>query len=350
MLEAITSAQKSIYIEMYILENDEKGLAFFTELEKATRKGVQVILMLDVIGSYSFMNDAVDSLRKAGAEVIFVSSFFRRLHRKIFIIDEHLAFVGGVNIGKEFTKWRDLQISVTGGVVQHILGSFVAVYKENGGKADIRTSKVKSISPYESVSGSPKKQSIVNRARLWFLDHRAGGNGERGDIFGAYYSNRIKTATKSIVLVSPYLLPPRWFIAHLHQAMIRGVRVEILLPVSTDHRFINVLNHSYAACLSDLGATLYFSEGMNHAKAMLVDNVEGVIGSQNLDLLSFHVNLEAGVFFKDSEMVQQFSDILDNWKKQSVAYAPGQSIHVWYESVLGFVLRLLGFLPFEWNK
>jgi len=330
MISTIESAHTSIYLEMYILDDDTRGVRFFSALESAAKKGVKVILILDVVGSYDFLSSAVSNLRIAGGEVVFCSFFWKRLHRKILIVDETIAFIGGVNVGKKYEHWRDLQIQVQGPVVRSVTRSFARVYKKCGGRGVITES---------HLAAGPLK-----RAELWFVEH---GFGRRQHLFKTYYKERIDRAQKSLVLVTPYLFPPRWLIAHIHQAILRGVRVEIIMPESTDHWFVNGVNRSFAACLRELGATCYFTRGMNHAKAMIVDDREGVIGSQNLDLFSFNFNIEAGVFFHDAHMVRELVAIVTEWKAEAIPFNPGQRTLRWYDIPLAFSLRLAGFVPLD---
>ncbi len=330
MLAGITKAEKSIYLEMYFLEDDVAGNSFLAELQKAADRGLKVIVILDMRSSHRLYNsDAISNLRKAGAEILFFSFFLRRLHRKILIIDEKTTFIGGVNIKKDFASWRDLQIRVTGRVVPHIVSSFARTYKECGGK--------------ESSLIGKNKQSVFRRAKMWFLER---GIGKKTESFKKHYIQRIDHAQSSITIVTPYMLPPRWFIAHLHQALLRGVIVEIMMPVATDHAFANSLNRSYASFLTRLGVRCYFSPGaMNHSKAMLIDGREGLIGSQNMDILSFDFNAEAGIFFNDPKIVKDLSKIIEKWKSGARLSGYGLENLYWFDVVFAFTLRLFGFLP-----
>lgn len=330
MISGIESAHVSVYLEMYILDNDSRGTHFFEALKKAACRGVRVILVLDVVGSYNVFSGAVSRLREAGAEVIFCSFFWSRLHRKVLIIDETFAFIGGVNVGKKYAKWRDLQVEVRGGVVRSIMRSFVRVYKKCGGKSEL-------------LENTPL-MGPLKKTQLWFVDH---GIGKRRHLFRKYYEERLDKAQTSITLVTPYLFPPRWFIAHLHQAILRGVKVDIILPEATDYWFVNGINRSFASNLTGLGATCYFTKEMNHAKAMIVDKKEGIIGSQNLDLFSFNFNIEAGVSFHDPRMVQELAAIVDSWKLEAKVYHPGAWTLRWYDLPLAFFLRLAGLVPLE---
>ncbi|MEK7607953.1 MAG: phosphatidylserine/phosphatidylglycerophosphate/cardiolipin synthase family protein [Patescibacteria group bacterium] len=332
MLRDISEAKKSIYFEMYILCDDLAGNRFFVELARAAERGVKVIVILDIIGSYDILSNAVGRLKASGAEVLFSSFLFRRSHRKILIIDEMVAFIGGVNVGKKYARWKDLQIRVTGQVVLAILQSFIKMYKRCGG--------------HDQLSNNKYRPGVFKKTKLWFLDH---GIGRKRHLFRKYYEERLNNAQKSIIFVTPYLFPPRWFIACIHQALIRGVEVEILLPKSTDYWIINGVNRSFASCLTNLGVKIYFTQGMNHAKAMIVDRREGIIGSQNLDLISLNWNIEASVFFHEPDIVRDLLTIIEDWKSGAKPFNSKiySIFFLWYDIPTAFFLRLFGFLPLE---
>jgi len=344
MLSAIRSAEKSIYMEMYLFHDDTRGFDFLSELEASSRRGLRVILVMDILGSRDLSKDTVMRLRAAGVEVLYYSFFLRRTHRKILIVDEKIAFIGGVNIKGTFHSWKDLQIRVTGPVVRSIIRSYSRVYRECGGKdillRNIVQRKVFQNSEPEKIE---LKLPAMTRAKLWFVEK---GVGRRQYQLRKYYKERIESAKKSITFVTPYLFPPRWLIASLHKAILRGVAVEILLPNDTDHVYANWLNQSYVPFFTGLGARCYYSHGeMNHAKALLIDGREGMIGSPNLDLISFDWNIEAGVFFKEGDMVRDLTKIITGWRSDSILFDQSKRKFRWYDIVLAFLLRLFGFLP-----
>lgn len=328
MLSAIVAARESVYLEMYIFENDTEGYNFLGELENSARRGVRVIVILDVLGSWTLAKEVIEKLRTAGVEVLFYSFFLRRTHRKILIVDKKVAFVGGVNIGRRYAFWKDLQVRVSGRVVEPVVRSFARVYRDCGGKDDILP--------------DIGRRSLIYKTKLWFLER---GVGRREYLLRKYYEQRISQAKGSIIIVTPYLLPPRWLLAHLHQAVIRGVSLQILMPKASDHRLANEVNRSFATFFSKLGAKCFFMPGMNHAKTMLIDEREGMIGSQNLDRLSFDWNIEAGIFFSELKMVEDLKKIINGWKNEAVLFDPSKTKFHWYDIPIAFLLRLFGFLP-----
>jgi cardiolipin synthase len=303
MLFGITGAKKSIYLEMYIFRNDTVGYDFLSELETKAHEGVCVIVILDAFGSYALSSATIDRLRKSGAEVLFASFWFRRLHKKVLIIDDTTAFVGGVNISHAFARWKDLQVRLRGKIVHSLLRSFARMYHECGGK--------------NPIFEKPERTPILTKARLWLIEHGIGGKryGLR-----KHYEKYIDEAEHSVILVTPYFIPRRWLIARLHQAVLRGVSVEIITPEHTDYKIIDRINYYYLGLFTKLGAQCFLSHGMNHAKAMLVDSRVGTVGSHNLDSLSFDWNAEIGVFFDNPGMVRRLHKIIEKWKKATIPF------------------------------
>lgn len=323
MLLGIASAKKSIYLEMYIFQNDTAGYDFLSELEKKAREGVRVIVILDAFGSYSLPSSVIGRLRKAGAEVLFASFWFRRLHRKVLIIDDTTAFVGGVNISNRYARWKDLQVRIQGKTVHSLIRSFARMYYECGGK--------------NPIFQNTEQRRVLIRARLWFIEHGIGG---KRYSLRKHYEKHIDEAERSVTLVTPYLVPHRWLIARLHQAILRGVQVEIVAPDHTDHKTIDRINYYYLGLFVKLGATCRLSREMNHAKAMLVDEKVGTVGSHNLDSLSFNWNAEAGVFFDNPGMVRELHRILEIWKQDTVLFTAKMHPSDRVDALLALILRL----------
>ena len=79
---------------------------------------------------------------------------------------------------------------------------------------------------------------------------------------------------------------------------------------------------------------------MNHAKIMLIDNSEGVIGSQNMDILSFNWNIEAGVFFRQKDLVADLAKVVSHWEKESVEFAAHGRKIKWSDKILIAILKI----------
>ncbi len=303
MYEAIDSAEESVYLEMYIFEDNMRDFDFLNLLKEKAESGVRIRVVLDYFGSFGLKNSSISELRQAGAEVFFLSYFLHRTHRKILIVDEEVAFIGGVNFHKLALSWNDLVIQVKGKLVASITRSFARVYRECGGK--------------DSLVLTKNKKAIFKKTRAWLMEHFPVRKKMR---LKRLYKKHLGNAQKSIVLITPYFMPKRWFVGLLHQAVLRGVSVEVLVPKNTDYLLVDRVNYFYIYKLSKLGVKFYLEPKMNHAKVMIVDSSEGMVGSNNLDFLSFDLNSEVGVFLKDSQAVLKLVEIKDIWKKDSTLF------------------------------
>ena len=325
MLEAISGAKQSIYLEMYIFADNTPDHGFFDMLARKAKEGVRVRVIIDALGSNELQPSSVAHAKDAGVELFFFSYWLQHTHKKILVVDEKIAFIGGVNIHRIIKKWNDLQIRVKGPVVRSIIRSFARTYQMCGG-TDPR------------VLAWNNKKTRITRARLWIIEH---WQLESRRTVKKYYKHAIRNARKNITIVTPYFAPQRWLVGALHQAMLRGVAVHILLPEYTDLWHMNRINYFYMHRLRSLGATIYLSPEMNHAKAMLIDDEEGMVGSQNIDPLSFQYNMEAGVFFREEAMVKDLKEIIKKWKERSFAFDPSTKKPKWFDYALSPVIRTL---------
>lgn len=306
MLEAIDQAQKSIYLEMYIfLDDTTESHDFIGKLKQKAREGVQVVIVADAFGSSELKKESVRAIRESGAELLFFSNWLRHIHRKILIIDKEIVFIGGVNIGQRFSKWNDLQLRLRGRVVKTILKSFAYTYGMSGGQD-------KKILKY-------RERKFTAKLRFWVMEHSPIRN-----IYSLkdQYLEKITGARSNVQIVTPYFIPPRWLIALLDNAIHRQVKVEIIVPKNTDLQFINRINHRYMHDLSLLGVKFFLTEQMTHAKALVIDGEEALVGSQNIDLLSFHVNAETGVFFREKNLIKEIQEVIREWKKDASEFRP----------------------------
>jgi cardiolipin synthase A/B len=302
ILKAIDKAEKSIFIEMYIfLDDTSQTHDFLGKLKAKALAGVQVVIIADAYGSISLKSTSVNELRQAGIEFIFFSRWLRRTHRKLIIIDEKIAFLGGVNIYKKIRNWHDLQIRLSGTVVKPFLRSFARTYQKCGGKQE-------EVLNYSEIP-------LVKKIKAWALDSWETEDAQY--IFRNYYQKKITEAKSTVEIVTPYLLPPRWLLAALDNAVKREVDVSIIIPADTDVKLLNRINYINASRLASVGVNFYFTKDMNHAKGMIIDKQEAVVGSQNLDLFSFGLNLEIGVFFSQKEAVDSLVAIFNRWRKEA---------------------------------
>lgn len=323
MFLAIKDARESVYLETYIFLDDLHNFNFLKLLSEKAKEGVRVRIVLDAFGSRKLPKASVQVLRLAGAEVFFYSNLLHRIHRKILLVDERMAFIGGVNFHQVALRWSDLTLKIRGRLVNSILRSFAKVYAECGGR-DPRIL-------------AENRKLILDRTRTWIVEHFPQNSMNKSATLKRVYKKALARAEKHVILVTPYFMPKRWLVRALHQAVLRGVKVEVLVPKVSDNLVGDTIGRFFMYRLSLLGARFYLEPRMNHAKGMIIDGREGLVGSNNLDFFSFELNSEVGVFLKNPKAVREFAVIMEEWKKRSVLFDP----ELYHPKLLDYIIAPL---------
>ncbi len=323
MFETIKGAKKSIYLQMYIFQNDMVEFNFFHLLKEKAQEGLRVKLIIDSFGSSELKNSSIRELEEAGVEVLSARHLLHRMHKKILVVDERIAFIGGVNFHQIARFWNDLMVRIKGHLVKKIVLSFVKSYFHVGGKDPVLLGKNNRDKKTNMNTGIIENSPVRRKFRL-------------KKIYGKYLNG----AESKITLMTPYFLPKRWIRTALRKAVSRGVSVEILVPKNTEHFIVDRVNYFYIYKLSKAGVKFYIEENMNHAKAVIIDDKEAMVGSQNLDFLSFDFNSEVGIFFKDAEIIAQLSEIVKGWKKDSVLFDHKTHKPKWFDYILSPLINL----------
>jgi cardiolipin synthase len=319
MYESVQKAKSFILLEMYIFLPDTFPKYNFIEtLMQKARSGVKVAVIADKVGSQKMPLGVVKKLRKSGVEFLYASKFLRRTHRKILVIDNYIAFLGGVNIKNSTSKWNDLQIKITGKKsIKSISRTFAYSYKMYGG---VR----KEILNLYNKSKLTKVKNVI-------LEHNPQ---QHISTISAYYREKIIKAKDKITIVTPYLVPPLWLVVLLDKAVKRGVKVEIIIPKKTDLWLVNFINKTYVKKMASLGIEVYYYKSMNHAKLMLIDNKELFMGSHNMDIASFKLNSEIGIFVQDKQAIFEVKEIISQWRNNSIKIKAEKNRLTWFDFLL----------------
>lgn len=328
MLAAIAGAQQSISLETYILAADATGDRFKAALIERARAGVKVRIIYDAVGSFGLPGSWVDGLREAGCEVIDFNPIapwrrkFRlshRDHRKVVVVDNKVAFTGGLNIANDYAPisdggvgWHDMHCRVTGPIVLDLARMFRRTWLRSGGTR---------FAPIKSAATAPPGEGSVY-ARL--LDNTL--RRQRGNVRRAYL-HVIRAARQSVLIQNAYFLPDRGLRRALTRAAMRGVDVRVMVPGNSDVRVIEWASLYVLRGLSRYGVKILRWRGpMMHAKTAAIDAVWSTIGSYNFDAQSRFSNLEVTVEILDAatgqELVRNFErdvancEVYDekNWK------------------------------------
>ncbi len=298
LLEALTASRAEVFLETYIFAEDATASAVVEALCDAARRGAAVHLLIDGFGARDMSADYRLRLAAAGARLLVYRKpliwrpvrGLRRLHRKIVTIDGTVAFVGGINIvddwntPDEVPPRYDYAVRLRGPLSAMIRDDARRLWARAGwGLLPQKHMPVPHLTPIPPVGST--------RAGFAIRDSVA----HRTDIEDAYLA-AIRTARRSIWIVSGYFLPSRRMVTALREAAIRGVRVEILLQGPSDHPLMKAASQSlYRAMLAAGFGVLEYTRSFLHAKVATIDDHWATVGSSNLDPFSLMLSREANL-------------------------------------------------------
>jgi cardiolipin synthase A/B len=303
MLTALAGAQRSISLETYILASDATGDRFKAVLVERAKAGVTVRIIYDAVGSFGISTAWVDELRAAGCEVIDfnpIAPWRRRFrlshrdHRKIVVVDNEVAFTGGLNIANDYASpaeggagWHDMHCRVTGPIVLDLARMFRRTWLRAGGR------------DFPPVPSAGEQAPGRGSSFLRLLDNTR--RRSRATVRRAYL-HVIRSARESVLIQNAYFLPDRGLRRALTKAARRGVDVRIMVPGHSDVRVIEWAGLYVVRGLARHGVQILRWRGaMMHAKTAVVDAVWSTIGSYNFDAMSRFNNLEVTVEILDGE-------------------------------------------------
>ncbi len=349
MLAALGAAKRSISLETYILASDGTGERFKEVLIERAKAGIAVRIIYDAVGSFALSNAFVAELREGGCQVVDFNPIapwrrkFRlshRDHRKIIVVDDEVAFTGGLNIGNDYASvedggagWHDMHCKVTGPIVIDLARMFRRTWLRIGGTY------FKPLPPAGGFSSQSTGSSFVR-----LLDNTR--RRQRATVRRAFLQV-IRAAREAVLIQNAYFLPDRGLRRSLASAVRRGVDVQVIVPGRSDVRMIEWASLYALRALAKQGVKIRRWRGvMMHAKTAVIDNLWSTIGSYNFDAMSRFNNLEVCVEILDpvvgTAMVTNF--------ERSVANCAPYTVEEWmklpwYTKALAWVcFRLRRFL------
>lgn len=305
MLAAIGAARRSVCLEMYIFSPQEPGLSVRNALIAAARRGAQVQVLVDALGSYGLPNEFWSPLRAVGGEVrVFNPISLRRLgirnHRKLLVCDDHLAVVGGFNVAPEYlgdgvlSGWLDLGLRVEGALVADLAASFDEMFA----RAEFQHKRFTRLR-------RPEARRIVERAQTQLL--LSGPGWGRNPIQRALL-NDLRHA-RNVRIIVPYFLPSLNFRHAVNRVARRGGVVQLILPGKSDVALSQLAGQSVYRRLLKAGVEIFeYGPQVLHAKLFVVDAAV-YVGSSNLDPRSLSINYEVMVRFEDAQMAREAQGI-----------------------------------------
>ncbi|MFD1485609.1 cardiolipin synthase [Lacticaseibacillus baoqingensis] len=325
LFEDIAKATDYIYVEYYTIYNDALGNQLRDLLIQKAQAGVRVRVLYDAWGSMGASARWWRPLVVAGgqAETYFSSKHlfldFRlnyRLHRKLVIIDDAIGYIGGFNVGdqyvsraKKFGFWRDTHLRVMGNTVMALKIQFTSDWNATVSQGQL---------PYPNRPLAVDQPTSQNAMQIV-----ASGPESSGQQIKAGYVKLITSATKTVWIQTPYLIPDETVYDALMTAALAGIDVRVMIPNMPDHPFIFRATQYYAAQLTAVGVKIYhYQKGFLHAKTMVVDDRLASVGSANLDIRSFKLNFEANAFIYDPTVAHQLTVAFEHDLVESLRLTP----------------------------
>ena len=310
--EQLDQAQHHIHFQTYVWRNDHTGRRLLATLVRAARRGVTVRLLVDELGSFETKDEFFKPLLEAGGEFSWSytlhprrNRFFLNLrnHRKLQIIDGTYAFVGGMNVGREYQgrdpeigSWHDLQLRLSGPAVVALQESFLHDWL---------------FATQKKIATDDCHEGPCGTARLPTLLVESGPDSSRQPFLKSAIA-LCNFAKETIDLFTPYFVPVDELVSAMQIAAARGVRVRLMVSEKNDHRFLVKIGRSYYEQLMEFGVEIYeYAEAVHHAKVVIVDEQWLMVGSANLDARSIDLNFELNLLIRSPDTSQQLKETYD---------------------------------------
>ena len=320
MLTDLKSAEKFIFIEYFIIEPGKFWGGLTDVLIERAAAGVDVRVVYDDLGSIATYSAAdFKELTKKGIKCIpfnpllfLTTQLNNRDHRKITVIDGHIAYSGGVNLADEyinekekFGRWKDIGFRVTGdgaGSYTYMFAEFWNAFsKDKIGKNEITPPDAL----MQEYVAKPKPEDITNGYILPYYDSPMRDE----HTSNVLYTEILSLATDFVWFYTPYLILGDALFDAFIRAAERGVDVRIIMPGIPDKKMIFRLSRSYYRDLLKAGVKIYeYTPGFVHAKAVIADDKVAGIGTVNLDYRSLFLHFECNSLFYRSDIVQSLKE------------------------------------------
>lgn len=303
VFEAISQARSKVILETFIWFEDDVGKQLHEVILQAAQRGVSIDVLLDGYGSPDLSDEFVSELTRAGVMFRYYdprplilgmrTNLFRRMHRKIVVVDGKLAFVGGINYSAEHMinygpeAKQDYAVKVEGPVVDDIYQYVTSALpghdnpKRWWGRRRQRA--------HENLAPGEAQALFVWR-----------DNNKHRDDIERYYLKMLSNAKQEVIIANAYFFPGYRLLHAMRNASRRGVKVKLVVQGEPDMPIVKVGARLLYNYLVKSGVEVYeYTRRPLHGKVAIMDDHWATVGSSNLDPLSLSLNLEANLIIYD---------------------------------------------------
>lgn len=325
IVEDIDNAQDFVHIQFFIITFDDETQALFDALENAVKRGVKVRVMLDAFGSMRLPKHRATKkkLTQIGAEWHLMlpirlpgkhsNRYDLRNHRKIVVIDGKVGYTGSQNLIRRNYHRRDslyydeLMVRIQGPIVAQLHGVFITDWYSEAGEMLTR-------------EAYPEIKLTLTAAGNTLAQILPSGPGYNNENNLKLFTTLIHAAREKITIVNPYFVPDDSLMVAITSAAQRGVEVIMINSEIMDQKMVGHAQRSYYDELLRAGVKIYLYKHpiLLHSKFITIDNDMAVIGSSNLDMRSFQLDLEVSLVVYDPHTVTKLRQIEAQYIHKSV--------------------------------
>ena len=339
MIADIETATSRVWLETYIFADDSAGDAVATALAARARAGLDVRLMIDAWGSFNMPRSTLSRLRASGVKVHvfhdfaaawrrplkFLQLLNQRNHRKLLVVDDRIAYFGGMNIvdqsgihskgdAKErqlpaSAGWRDVHVRLVGPEQAEVADSMLRLWN-----------RVHHEKPSRRPRWPIEEALDDSHESIFFFDSRPTLKKRRPH---RIFVPLLRSARREITLAVAYFVPFGAYLGELLAARRRGVLVRVIVPGQSDVRVVQwATRHVYEYLLKRGFRIFERRDQMLHSKVMTIDGRSSIVGSCNLDARSMRLNLEFFAVIHSPAVALALAEICRREVRASVRVTP----------------------------
>lgn len=352
MLEDLKAAKRFIFLEYFIVKPGVMWDAVLAVLKEKAAAGVEIRMIYDDVGSITYLpRKYAKEMQAAGIQCMAFNPYRpvysvvmnHRDHRKIMVIDGHIAYTGGINFADEyigedlrFGEWKDNALRLHGEGVRSMSLMFLHMWN-----ALRPTDTAETIKAY-----LPRAEDVKGIVCGGVLQPYGDSPVDNEPVAENVYLNIINQAVDYVYIFSPYVIIDTETNRALCLAAKRGVDVRLVVPEIPDKKIVYHLTQSYFPELIESGVKIYkFTPGFVHSKCFVADDRLAVVGSINTDYRSLYLHFENACYFVDHPVVsavkQDFEDTFPRCEEVVLKKRRFGLLHSAYLSILRLFAPLL---------
>lgn len=333
VLKELKNANKFIFIESFLIYDGIIWRKILKILEEKVKQGVEVKILYDGMNIISSFNVIYNKrLRQKGIQIkifnplvpLLLTTQNHRNHRKFIIIDNKVAYTGGINIGDEYANiykkygiWKDSGIKIVGDSVKQTTLFFLQLWYLNNKKLKREYSKYL---PNENLNEDSNIDSKYHETKnLPYIIPICDLPNDVEDVSEQLIKILLNSALSHLYIMTPYLILNESMIDTMIRAVKRGVDVRIITPHIPDKKMVFALTRSNYEILINNGIKIYeYEEGFCHSKVILQDDRRSFVGTVNLDFRSLYLQYEDGIYLYRDKIIQDIIKDFDNIFNKSI--------------------------------